>query len=203
MCYKSTDLRKGRHSNSSLTFGTIKILTLPSEDSWPASTGLLWLYYLSFQDLLTTLWSITSKIVQPTDKRSIIINYYHFWFVPVLAVFSNYGLYLLRQALLLRRVISTARTEVLLREKHWARRRRSKRVRVRERLRLRGESESQRETESEREWECSLCILKLYVLLRNFLSGLISDRWTQMKPSLLDSVSRLVNRVQRTWFLGI
>ena len=48
-CYKSIDLRKGRYSNTSLTFRIIKILTLLSKDSWLASTGLLWLYCLSFR----------------------------------------------------------------------------------------------------------------------------------------------------------
>ena len=55
-----------------------KILTQQFEDSWPASTGLLRIYYLPFQDLPTTLRSITPKIVQPTDKRSI-ISWRHLW----------------------------------------------------------------------------------------------------------------------------
>ena len=48
-CYKSIDLRKGRHTNTFLTFRITKILTLSSEVSWPASTGLFWLYCLSFR----------------------------------------------------------------------------------------------------------------------------------------------------------
>ena len=48
-CYKNIDVRKGRHGNTCLTFRITKILTLSSEDSWPASTGLLWLYCLSFR----------------------------------------------------------------------------------------------------------------------------------------------------------
>ena len=58
MCYKSTNLQKGRHWNTSLTFGTTKILTLPSKNSWPASTSLLWLSCLLFQDSPTTFRSI-------------------------------------------------------------------------------------------------------------------------------------------------
>ena len=38
---KAPIYEKGRHSDTSFTFKTTKILTLPSEDSWPASIGLL------------------------------------------------------------------------------------------------------------------------------------------------------------------
>ena len=74
------------------------------------------------------------------NKQVKSVNYYHFWFVPVLAVFSNFGL----QALLLHWVISTARTEVLLREKHWARRRWSDND---------GDGASEWEWEWERDWD--------------------------------------------------
>ena len=46
---KALIYEKGRHSDTSFTFKTTKILTFPSEDSWPASTGLLWLYCSSFR----------------------------------------------------------------------------------------------------------------------------------------------------------
>ena len=75
--YKSTDLRKGRHWNISLTFRIIKILTLLSEDSWPASTSLLWLYCLPFR-IFQRPFDRISKTVQPTDKWSI-ISWRHMW----------------------------------------------------------------------------------------------------------------------------
>ena len=78
---KALIYKEGNHSDTYFNFPeqkTIKILTLPSEDSWPASTGLLWLYCSFFQDSLATLWLITSKTVQPTDNWSIINNHYIF-----------------------------------------------------------------------------------------------------------------------------
>ena len=79
--YKSTDLGTRWGFRTSIHFSekrkTTKILTLPLEDFWPASTGLLW-FYSSFSGFTTNLW-LRRRQFSPLIIQVLSDKFYKLW----------------------------------------------------------------------------------------------------------------------------